>query len=471
MQFTHARTHALQSVDVVKAHAMLHAQRYRHASRRGIVARWLCSRCIEYKKGLLQWSKPKGKKVDWPLPLRGGSLLYSLRTADTHGGLRHCFRHHLNPDGLQPKALHHQHRTGMLMTVRPTTLSASSACLRWTACKTTSRRSYHAIVPNRTVISASGRDSRKLLQNLTTNDLNKLDKLQFCAFLTPQGRTIASTFMFAVGQSDLLIDVDTRSVGAVLDCIRRFKLRSKVTLSDASEEMAVMAHWGGEDAPSHALSSGLDVRTPGMGWRSIVRRKDVDRAEEDAQAYTVHRILQGVAESADEVAGLPMEANLDIMNGVDFRKGCYLGQELTARTHHTGVVRKRIVPVSLYTDPHKPPTALQHEQGSVRLQLAPGTDVRSEPMSSSSSGSSTDTGTEQKRPTRGRSAGKLVSYVDNVGLAMLRLEQVHRWNKDLLMRIPAPSDPSQPAETAKDESIYVRPWIPDWWPADIVQQQ
>ncbi|PWN32521.1 Aminomethyltransferase folate-binding domain-containing protein [Meira miltonrushii] len=322
-------------------------------------------------------------------------------------------------------------------------------------------RKLHAVLSNRSVVRASGKDSEKLIQNLTTNDVKKVSdgQGQLTAFLKPEGRTIAFAFLYRVGE-DLFFDVDKNALPDVLAAIKKFKLRSKITLTDVSQEMDVVAHWAGDEPIQNTLISIADQRAPEMGFRSIIRKEDIgNTALSDLKAYTVHRTMQGIAETSQEITigGMPLEENLDLMHGVDFRKGCYIGQELTARTHHTGVIRKRIVPVSLADHIESEVSQIQHRADS-RFELDQqldngGIDVRSEPLNK-------DPESASGRPSRGRSAGKLLSVVDNVGLAMLRLEQVNRWNKDLTMQI-----------TGKDKPIHVRPWIPTWWPENVQQQQ
>lgn len=321
-------------------------------------------------------------------------------------------------------------------------------------------RKLHAVLSNRSIVRASGRDCEKLIQNLTTNDVKKVPEGQgqLTAFLNPQGRTIAFAFLYRVGEN-LFFDVDKEALSEVLSGIKRFKLRSKITLTDVSQEMDIIAHWAGDEPIQNTLISIPDQRAPNMGFRSIIRKEDIGNTTlSDLKAYTVHRTIQGIAETSKEITigGMPLEENLDLMHGVDFRKGCYIGQELTARTHHTGVIRKRIVPVSLADHIESEVDQIQHKIDShfeLDQQINEGgIDVRSEPLNKNPESAS-------GRPSRGRSAGKLLSVVDNVGLAMLRLEQVNRWNKDLVMQI-----------AGKDKQIYVRPWIPTWWPESVSQQ-
>jgi transferase CAF17, mitochondrial len=323
-------------------------------------------------------------------------------------------------------------------------------------------RKLHAILSNRSIVRASGKDCEKLIQNLTTNDVKKISQGQgqLNGFLNPQGRTIAFAFLYRIGE-DFFFDVDKDALTEVLNGIKKFKLRSKITLTDVSQEMDIMAHWAGDEPIQNTLISISDQRAPQMGFRSIIRKEDVGNTTlSDLKAYTAHRTIQGIAETSKEITigGMPLEENLDLMHGVDFRKGCYIGQELTARTHHTGVIRKRIVPVSLSDHIESEVSQIQHRPDAQfeldhQLENGGGVDVRSEPIKK-------DSESTNGRPSKGRSAGKLLSIVDNIGLAMLRLEQVNRWNEDLIMQI-----------AGKEKPIHVRPWIPTWWPENVQQQQ
>lgn len=331
-----------------------------------------------------------------------------------------------------------------------------------------------AQIPTRSIIAIEGRDTIKLLQGLTTNSVTSLktpNQSTYCAFLNPQGRMLSTAFLYLIREECVLVDVDTGIASELLAFIKKFKLRSKVTLRDVSEEYRVWGIWGGDgkaaldqSSSSTIIAAAQDVRTPLMGHRLTTSRttaqdnneEELDRIIAEAgldsssvkrsssEAYTIHRILQGVPDGIEDIwanQSLPLEANVDFMNGVDFRKGCYVGQELTARTHHTGVVRKRIIPVSFYTG-NDPPETLQVDTSFTTTLPSKGSDVRSAPM--------------QDKSARGKSAGKYLSGVHNIGLALLRLEQVHRWNKDLLIKVKA----------ADDTDLNVRPWIPSWWPQE-----
>ena len=168
-----------------------------------------------------------------------------------------------------------------------------------------------------------------------------------------------------------------------------------------------------------------DPRTAAMGHR-VLRRgdafpEDMGWARADESAYTVRRYLQGVPEGQEELArehALPLDSNMDIMGGVDFRKGCYVGQELTIRTKHRGIVRKRILPVALYDEGRAPPTVLAYHPpssgGGGAEDGAPGQVVTAEMVPADMS-----IGRVGKK---GRSAGKWLKGVGNIGLALCRLE-------------------------------------------------
>jgi transferase CAF17, mitochondrial len=133
---------------------------------------------------------------------------------------------------------------------------------------------------------------------------------------------------------------------------------------------------------------------------------------------------------------------------VDFRKGCYVGQELTVRTYHTGVVRKRILPVLL----HPPSSMSPHpEDDPSRLRLPPGLDIRASLTHAPGEG----------RVARPRGTGKLLSTIHGVGLALLRLEHVEGLEKgDLKFELSG--------EGVDDSAPWlVKPWWPDWWPKHV----
>lgn len=322
-----------------------------------------------------------------------------------------------------------------------------------------------AKVPDRSVISFEGKDTIKLLQGLLTNNVKQLTPNQtlYCAFLNPQGRMLSSAFLFSPKEDCILVDVDAEGCADLLAFIKRFKLRSKVVLQDISQEYQVWATWGKDvkdpsSSSSFILAGGQDTRSPLMGYRFITRKNvsetDIDSligssSTSSSESYTIHRILQGIPDGSNDIwlnQSLPLEANVDFMNGVDFKKGCYVGQELTARTHHTGVIRKRVIPFQFYHQSDSPPPdQLQIDTTFLHLLPEKGTEIRSIPIHQ-----------EEGASPREKSTGKYLSGIHNIGLGLLRLDQVHRWNKDFLIKV----------KTADESELLIRPWIPSWWPKE-----
>jgi transferase CAF17, mitochondrial len=221
------------------------------------------------------------------------------------------------------------------------------------------------------------------------------------------------------------IEVDAKEAERLVKHIRRYKLRAKFEVKlVGEEEMGVWSLWDsrGEGWTAHSLAGGeenwkqgelgcKDKRAPGMGRRLILlggKKPEVDMEETNEDAYRVRRYLKGVPEGQDELIrenALPQESNIDFMGGIDYRKGCYVGQELTIRTHHTGVVRKRILPVMLYGKDEEMPRTLEY--------------LPDKELDAGSIPRETSFGRHEKR---GRSAGKWLKGVGNLGLGLCRLE-------------------------------------------------
>ncbi len=199
-----------------------------------------------------------------------------------------------------------------------------------------------AALPSRAVITVAGPDWRNFLQGLLTQDVDTLaqGKLRFAALLTPQGRLLWDLFL--AGQADgCLIDCAAEHRAAILQRLRLYRLRAKVEIAESG--VAVWACWGDDPPPPHALA---DPRAPGLGWRGygpVVG--DPTRTEAD---YDAHRFALGLPGPADwgHDRTYPIEANFDLLGGIDFKKGCFVGQETTSRMKRRGAVKTRMVPIA-----------------------------------------------------------------------------------------------------------------------------
>ncbi|TGZ84699.1 Aminomethyltransferase folate-binding domain-containing protein [Ascodesmis nigricans] len=320
----------------------------------------------------------------------------------------------------------------------------------------------------RRLILLQGPDVPKFLQGITTINVPNItgNKGVYCAFLNSKGRVLFDTFLYPAAHSSLIpssadpafiIEADVASTPSLLTHLKRYKLRSKFTIRALEpEKFTLWATWNTlSSLPASIPKSDLgliDQRAPNFGRRLILpqgSRPEVDADEVDGEVYRLRRYLNGIPEGQAEIIGgsaLPQESCMDYMGGIDFRKGCYVGQELTIRTHHTGVVRKRILPVMLYPSSAERPQKLDYTPGLEIPELTTGADI--------------------KRVNRkGRSAGKFLARVGNVGLGLCRLEVMTDvklsdgmeggWKEEDEFRV-------ERNEEDAAEEIRIKAFVPSW---------
>ncbi|MDP2356711.1 MAG: folate-binding protein [Beijerinckiaceae bacterium] len=210
-----------------------------------------------------------------------------------------------------------------------------------------------ALLGARAVLRISGADARTWLQGLVTNDVEHIaaGEARFAAFLTPQGKIIADFFIVPDGDG-LLLDCAADAAAGLAKRLTMYKLRAQVAVSDVSGSLAVAAGWGG---PGPLATQGRifdDPRDARLGWRVIAPPSEIEKLGEPASEseWQAHRIACGTPEGGvDFVWGdtFPHEANMDRLNGIDFKKGCYVGQEVVSRVQHRGLARKRVSQVRI----------------------------------------------------------------------------------------------------------------------------
>lgn len=209
-----------------------------------------------------------------------------------------------------------------------------------------------AVLPDRGVVAVTGPDARKLLGDIITNDVDLLDArpAMLAALLSPQGKVLFE-FLVRAGEDGYLLDVARSQAAALAKRLTLYKLRAKVEIRDVSDDFVVHAAWGDLPAAGATSADYRDPRHPDLGWRGFGAVGTVQRGlgNTDAEAhYHAHRIALGVPEGGkdyDFADAFPHEVNFDLLGGVSFDKGCYVGQEIVARMEHRGTVRKRIVRV------------------------------------------------------------------------------------------------------------------------------
>jgi folate-binding protein YgfZ len=200
---------------------------------------------------------------------------------------------------------------------------------------------------SRALVAVKGPDWRSFLQGLVTQDVETLapGEWRYAALLTPQGRLLYDFFL--VGEPDgALIDVAAAQRHDLAQRLSLYRLRAKVEVGPA--EGGVYALWGAVDAGAPWAA---DPRLPALGFRATgLDQPPAPGAEPAEEAeYEARRLMLGVADAARD--GLhdrsyPIEANLDLLNGIDFRKGCFVGQETTSRMKRRGQVKTRMLPIA-----------------------------------------------------------------------------------------------------------------------------
>lgn len=361
---------------------------------------------------------------------------------------------------------------------------------------------------NKRLIRVSGLDTAKFLNGLISNRIEDSGFGTYCGFLNSKGRVVSDSFIYPTNYSSLfesqpeeeelpsyLIECDPEVEPTLLKSLQMYKLRANVDIEAVDPNRLNVWHVWDETSVVDSipldiqnpdavkpycpeLVGATDPRAPGFGLRLVLKAAEKpssvlshafkDIPEVSASEYNVRRMLWGVPEGSKDLAigsALPIESCMDYMNGIDFEKGCYVGQELTIRTHHIGTVRKRIVPVSL---------SLHEDEADVVRDLAynPNDPICSAMDTSLLAGaaiknshgllgdtSAVEAATMTPSPFgdvgikagKKRPAGTLVSAIGNVGLALIRLETFA--NAQGGFCIDTPQGP-----------VYVQAYIPFWWP-------
>ena len=237
---------------------------------------------------------------------------------------------------------------------------------------------FRATLSDRGLVRVGGTEAKSFLQGLVTNDILTLvpGEARYAALLTPQGKIIVDFLVTeAATEKDggLFLDCPGALAADLVKRLSLYRLRAKIALADASDPFRVTVAWGvGAQAwqPDGAVAAFSDPRKAGLGRRFIVPAASsiADRSTDAAVLYEAHRIALGVPKGGEDFTygeTFPHDANLDLLHGLDFKKGCYIGQEVVSRVEHRGTARKRIVRVHFKGAP--PPPGSEITAGEVAL--------------------------------------------------------------------------------------------------------
>lgn len=305
----------------------------------------------------------------------------------------------------------------------------------------------------------------------------------YAALLTPQGRFLYDLFLYRPprpeekfdktgagpgagdGELELLADVDAQVLDEVVQTFKRYRLRAKVDIENVAQDFSSWQRYGGNfsrkssteeepDAASVGWGAGVDKsamsasqgnksgwqwfkdpRLDSLGYRGIFpSSSEPPLVEEDKKTdeknYLLWRLEKGVAEGSTEIPkgeAIPLEYNLEGLNAISFDKGCYVGQELIARTHHRGVIRKRLLPLKF----------LDSEGKEAEQKVAPGSEILD--------------------AASGKRIGTVTTVLGCRGLGLLRLEEALKKSSSLTI--------------LGQEDLKAQAVKPDWWPPEWFQEQ
>jgi tRNA-modifying protein YgfZ len=230
------------------------------------------------------------------------------------------------------------------------------------------------LLGDRGVIEVAGADATNFLQRLITNSVLNIPKGEgrYAGLLAPQGKLLFDFFVVPlpeVHDAGYLIDCAGEQTADLVKRLNLHKMRAKISIGDKSENFGVAAIFGGVAAAGLDGLVYRDTRAPHMGLRAIAPRDSLAKLNcADASRYELHRIAQGVPKGGvDFVYGdaFVHDMNLDLMNGVDFKKGCYVGQEVVARVHYRNSARKRTARIRF--DGPAPPQGTQITGGETNI--------------------------------------------------------------------------------------------------------
>ncbi|WP_439612181.1 CAF17-like 4Fe-4S cluster assembly/insertion protein YgfZ [Reyranella sp.] len=222
--------------------------------------------------------------------------------------------------------------------------------------------SQFSLLPHRSVISVAGADRVEFLQGLISNDTRKVapDQAVWAALLTPQGRFLNDMFVADAGNETFYLETERERAPALARKLKMYTLRSKVTVEDLGATLEVAAVFGDEASTAPGIDgvvSFTDPRLAALGVRVIAPAGQAARllsargfSEAPLAAYDALRLPLGVPDGSRDLQvekALLLENGFDELNGVDWKKGCYMGQELTARTKYRALIKKRLFPVKV----------------------------------------------------------------------------------------------------------------------------
>jgi folate-binding protein YgfZ len=250
--------------------------------------------------------------------------------------------------------------------------------------------SFFSHLPHRSVISVAGPDRVEFLQGLISNDTRKVapDRAIWAALLTPQGRFLNDMFVAESGSDTFYLETERERAPALAKKLKMYMLRSKVTVEDLGAALEVAAAFGDDTSKAFGIEGAVSFDDPRLGTLGVRVIAPAGQAatllsargftEAPLASYDALRLPLGVPDGSRDLQvekALLLENGFDELNGVDWKKGCYMGQELTARTKYRALIKKRLFPVKVEGALPEPGTPV-HRDGEEVGELRSGTGDR-----------------------------------------------------------------------------------------------
>lgn len=316
----------------------------------------------------------------------------------------------------------------------------------------------------RGLVKIWGSDSAKLLQGLATNDVYKLGsgEAQYSAFLNHKGRVLFDFFLYKSlwNENEYFIESQKPYAEDINVHLLMYRLKYQVQIEMVTDQYKIYGSTSANAVEGRNLIKIADKRCDWSFWRTIVPNSEeivLNGLEGNRSQYRTLRCINGIPEGYRELkwfSAIPHEYNLDLMGAISFNKGCYIGQELVSRVEHKGIVRKRVMPLRLYTP-------LLEDDKEWKLNV----DFDTQGLESDAAGLATrirdEFGTKKhgtKYDVQANLRGLNVFRVEgNCGLGLVKLDVWKSFPKFMVFN------------EGKAEFLMAEPFIPKWWPTSVLQ--
>lgn len=286
------------------------------------------------------------------------------------------------------------------------------------------KKQFISNLKSRGIIRVSGNDGLKFLQSLVTADIHSIctpsaNTTTATAFLDRRGRVLHGCLIHKLSTSnEYMIDVPKTQTESLMKHLKAYCLRSAVHIDDISCDYSV---WQSNTINNNFNVHAKDPRLSLLGKRTILSNNEKNELDDGEMEYERLRIINGIPDGEDFIKGsLPLDLGLHLIGGVSFKKGCYLGQELTARSHFTGILRKRLTTIILSPPNNTNDKRISNVQQNVTDLICSDDEYRLNVGDEILVGNNNN----EKNNSRNKKSFVITSAIDNIGVAVLKMSDI-----------------------------------------------